>query len=534
MPIIDACPVARDPFPHQLERWRNTRHRNFWGTLWEQGTGKSCKTIMEAAWLFSRGEIDAALVLAPNGVHSNWVTDEMPAHWPAELGVPSMCAMRSQSLERKWHQEQLQQCMAYPGFALLAMSYDALDTNDRKAKPGVRKEDIPGGKSWAKMFLQNRRVLIIADESSRLKTPTARRTVLASKAALLANYRRVLNGTPVPNGPFDIYSQICFLDPVIGPRGRLQGRFWMDKGISSYEGFKTQFGQWGTGFCWFTDPKTGDRKQREYPELIRYKNLDVLNQWLSEITDRVLKEDVLDLPPKLYKTMRFELTNQQRRVYDQLREEALSFLDTGELVTAPMMLTKMLRLQQVANGYVAVDDALEEPIIDIGKENPRLDLLMEVCEDLPHKAIIWTRFRRDADLICEAMTKKGMTHVRYDGAVDDDGREEAKRKFKTAEAQFFISNPAAGGEGLTLLGDQSEGAEEDMACKTVIYYSNGFNLQHRLQSEDRAHRIGQRWPVQYIDIVASDTIDQDVVENLKSKFDVAQQVTGDKLRAWLT
>lgn len=534
MPIIDACPVAREPFPHQLERWRNTRERKVWATLWEQGTGKSCKTIMEAAWLFSRGEIDAMLVLAPNGVHSNWITDELPSHWPKELGVPGTCFMRSSSLETKRHQAELQECMDHQGFAVLAMSYDALDTDDKPIKPGVRTEVVLGGKSWAKAFLQNRRVLIVADESSRLKTPTARRTILSSKAALLAQYRRVLNGTPVPNGPFDIYSQICFLDPIVGPRGRLQGRFWLSKGINSYEGFKTQFGEWGTGFCWYTDPKTGERKQREYPELLRYKNLDILNSWLSEISDRVLKEDVLDLPPKLYKVMRFELTRPQRRVYDQLKEEALSFLDTGELVTAPMMLTKMLRLQQVANGYVAVDDAVEEPIIDIGKENPRLDLLMEVCEDLPHKAIIWTRFRRDADLICEAMTKKKMTFVRYDGAVDDDGRQEAKAKFKTAEAQFFISNPAAGGEGLTLLGDQSEDAAEALACKTVIYYSNGFNLQHRLQSEDRAHRIGQRWPVQYIDIVASDTIDEQVVDNLKSKFDVAQQVTGDKLRTWLT
>jgi len=533
VPIIDACPVARDPFPHQLERWRNTRDRKQWATFWEQGTGKSCKTIMEAAWLYSRGEIDAMLVLAPNGVHANWITDEIPSHWPVELGDPGICYMRSSALETKRHQAELQRCLDHPTFAVLAMSFDSLDTEDRPVKPGVRLEPVLGGRSWAKLFLQKRKVLIVADEASRLKTPTARRSVLSCKAALLAPYRRVLNGTPVPNGPFDIYSQICFLDPVIGPRGRLQGRFWLSKGITSYEGFKTQFGEWGTGYCWFTDPKTGERKQREYPELLAYKNLELLNRWLSEISDRVLKEDVLDLPPKLYKVLRFELTQPQRRVYDQLREEALSFLDTGELVTAPLMLTKMLRLQQVANGYVAIDDPRGEPIIDIGKENPRLDLLLEVCEDLPHKAIIWTRFRRDVDLICEEMTKRKMTFVRYDGAVDDNGRQEAKAKFKTAGAQFFISNPAAGGEGLTLLGDQSPEAAEAMACKTCIYYSNSYSLQQRLQSEDRCHRIGQRWPVQYIDIVAKDTVDEGVVEALRSKFDVAQKITGDRMRGWL-
>jgi SNF2-related domain len=535
VPLIDGCPINKNPFEHQLDRWRLTRDRKFWGTLWEQGTGKSCKTIMEAIWLYMKGEIDAILVLAPNGVHRNWVTDEVPTHWPDELGRPTMCWYRSKSSESKWHQQEIRQCIEAKGLAVLAMSYDALDTDDKPIKPGVRAEVCLGGRSWAREFLTKRRVMIVGDESTRIKTNTSRRTVLACKAASLASYRRICNGTPVPNGPFDIYSQICFLDPLIGPRGGLQSQFWKNHGINSFEGFKTQFGEWGKGYRWRLNPKTKTNEKVSYPELIRYKNLDILQKWLLEISDRITKEDAnLNLPAKLYKTLRYDLTGAQRKVYDKLREESIAFLDSGELVTTPLMITKMLRLQQVCSGYVAVDDPDGEPIIDIGDENARLDLLMEVCEDLPHKAIIWTRFRRDVDLIMERLKKMERTAVRYDGSVSDEDKMKAKELFKTSGAQFFVSNPAAGGEGLTLLGDQSDNAAEELACKTCIYYSNSFNLQQRLQSEDRCHRIGQKWPVQYIDIVASDTIDDQITANLKNKFDVAAQVTGDKFRQWLT
>lgn len=531
---IDACPVNREPFPHQLERWRRTRDLKAWGTLWEQGTGKSCKTIMEAAWLFSTGKIDAAFVLAPNGVHANWVTDEMPTHWPTELGQPGMCWYRSKSAETLWHQKEMQACMDHKGFALMAMSYDALDTEDKAAKPGVRDHEVKGGRTWAKEFLTKRRCVIIGDESSRIKTNTSRRTVLACKAAMLADYRRICNGTPVPNGPFDVYAQICFLDPLVGPRGGLQSPFWQRHGINSFEGFKVQFGEWGVGYRYGVDKKTGEKKRIPFPELKGYKNLDVLHKWLDEISDRITKEDAgLNLPPKLYKTLRYELTGAQRRVYDRLKEESLAFLDSGELVTTPLMLTKMLRLQQVCSGYVAVDDPDGEPIVDIGTENVRLDLLCEICEDLSHKAIIWTRFRRDVDLIMARLADMGRKAVRYDGSTNDAAKQAAKADFKTGDAQFFVSNPAAGGTGLTLLGDQSENAAEELACKTCIYYSNSYNLEHRLQSEDRCHRIGQKWPVQYIDIIASDTMDDQVTASLKSKFDVASQITGDKFRQWL-
>jgi SNF2 family DNA or RNA helicase len=515
--IIDSCPFNHAPLDHQLEKWRKCRDVPAWGHLWDPGVGKTFETIAQAAWLFGRGDIDALLVLAPNGVHRNWVTEELPKHWPSQYGKPAAVWYRAPKSDTRWQQEAMAELVGAKGFAALTMSYDALLQEDVK----INKKKVPGGRGWAKEFLTKRRVMIVADESGRIKTPDTKRTILAIKASAYAKYRRILDGTPVTQGPFDIYSQIKFLDP----------EFWIRKGISSFQGFKNQFGVWGSGYCWRPNKKTGVMEKCEFPELKGYKNLEVLQKWLEEITDRIVKEDVLDLPPKVYQRMTFEMTPAQRRVYDQLRDDCMTFLDSGELVTTPIVLTKMLRLQQVCNGYVPVDDVAGDPIRDVGDENPRLDLLGEIVEGLPHKAIIWTRFRRDVDLILEMLEKMGRKAVRYDGAVDDAGRKAAAEAFQKGDAQFFVSNPAAGGEGLTLLGDQTS---ESLSCQTVIYYSNGFNLRHRLQSEDRAHRIGQRWSVNYIDLVAADTIDQHVVDNLVEKFNIAAQVTGDRLKKWLT
>lgn len=532
MPLIDDCPIQLPPLFHQLERWRKTRNKKFWGRHWDPGVGKSCISLMEAAWMYHHRKIDGCLVLAPDGVHRNWVTDEIPTHWPKEFGAPASCWYRSGSAERQWHIEEIEKCLSHKGMSFLAMSYDALDTDDKHPN-SVRKALVKGGRTWAKEFLTRRKVLIIGDESSRIKSNTARRTVLSCKAAALAVAVRTCNGTPVTNGPFDIYSQVCFLDPKIGPRGGLQSPFWISKGINSFEGFKAQFGEWGMSFQWTVDSK-GQRVKRHFPELKGYRNLEILQQWLTEISDRLTKEDAkLHLPEKLYKTLRYDLSPAQRRVYDTLKREALVFLDSGELVTTPMVLTKMIRLQQITSGYVAVDDVDEDPIRDIGKENPRLDLLREVCEDLHHKVIIWTRFRRDVDLIMEMLTKMGRKAVRYDGSVGDEDRKANVLAFQKGDAQFFVSNPSAGGEGLTLLGDQSV-ADGSLACQTCIYYNNDHSLQKRLQSEDRCHRIGQKWPVQYIDIVADKTIDDAIIECLRNKLNIAAQVTGDKFRQWIS
>jgi len=499
-------PWKTTPFRHQLEEWERSREEPTRAIYWEQGTGKSKLTIDTAAWLYMRGLASGLLVLAPEGVHRNWVTDEVPAHMPDV--VPTTClawySSRAKTRKQQAAAEALLEC---GGLAVLTMSYDGFCTTR--------------GKALAKAFLTRRRCLYVLDEARRIKTPRTIRTRTVLASARYAPYRRLLDGTPVANGPFDVYSPLKFLEE----------KFWHRHGLGTFGAMKAYFGVWEDGWA-------GGRR---FPRLVSYTRLDQLHKIVDRVATRITKDQAgLDLPPKLYSRVSFELTPAQRRLYDELREGFVAELDSGAEVMAPLAIVRLLRLQQITCGYVPATTAEIPPtdagvahlqpelmtfrakLEDIPGGNPRLDTLLGIVEDLPHQAIIWARFRRDIDLICAALTAAKRSWVRYDGTVKDKERGDAVRSFQQGDAEFFVGNPAAAGEGLTL-----------HAARTVIYYNNSFKLTERLQSEDRAHRIGQVHPVHYVDLVAPDTVDERIVAALQAKMDVAAQVTGDSLREWL-
>mgnify|MGYP003575362302 CR=1 FL=1 len=471
------------PLAHQQEELVRSAELPSRALFWEQGTGKTWMALATAAWLARKRLIDGVLVLAPNGVHENWASDEIPRHWDPEQGYRLHCYKTSKA-GSKAHREALADVTGSPQLAFLIMSYDGFMT--------------AAGKAAAKEFLARRRCLYVLDESARIKNPSAKRTKVVVASAKHAPYRRILTGTPVANSPFDVYSQVKFLDE----------EFWKARGFASAEAFRTHFGIWEQA----VNGATGQRFNR----CVAYRNLNQLHDIVTAVASRVTKEQVLDLPPKVYTKRYFDLSPAQAKVYGELRKDFVAFLDSGEMVTAPLVVVRLLRLQQVTCGYLPADDC--ESVTDF-PENPRLKLLLETLEDCEGKAIVWARFRRDVDKICSALYPHA---VRYDGSVGDEDRLAARRRFQDGDAKYFVANPAAAGEGLTLT-----------AARSVIYYSNSFNLTHRLQSEDRAHRIGQGESVRYVDLVASGTVDNHLVAALRRKHNVAAQVTGDEVRQWL-
>lgn len=498
------------PISHQLEEFNQHWNSRSRGLLWEMGTGKSKATIDQGAALTQAKEIDCMLVVAPDGVHRNWITDEIPKHMPDSiLSKAKTFAYQTDKASTKWHRDACKQIIEHPGPIVVAMSYDAVTTDPLFAKnaAGVKEKIWGGGKQFLWDVLRKRQCMYIADEARRIKNPMAERTKVVMKSATFAPYRRLLNGTPVPNGPFDLYSQLKFLDE----------KFWDPHGCRTWTAFKNMFGV-------FTPAQVRGPGGvlRQFQQLEGYKNLDLLGRILKLLCSRVTKEDVLDLPPKLYSRASFELTPAQRKVYKQLADEYMAFLDTGELVAAPLAITRLLRFQQVASNFVPVDTEDAEPIREIGTTNPRLDMLQELVEDIPHGAILWCRYNRTVDQVLERLRKMGLTAVRYDGQVSPDDREKAKVAFQKGDAQFFVAKESTAGEGLTLV-----------QAKTVIYVENGFDLASRLQSEDRAHRIGQDAPVNYIDLIARETVEEYIVECLVEKLDIANQITGDRVKPWL-
>lgn len=563
-----------DPFDHQREEWERSREEEARAIFWEQGTGKSKLTIDTACWLWMRGLIDGVLVVAPNGVHRNWVEKEIPDHVPDDI-MKSVRAFHYQSpkADTKWHKRAVRDVINHQGFAWLTISYDAFVTAN--------------GKRALIDFFDERRLLYVLDEGHYIKNPDAERTRSILRSAKYAPYRRILTGTPIAQGPFDVYSQVKFLVED----------YWKKADLSTYTEFKTHFGVFDKVWNPHVTRAFNSRTKRweacqgaRVDVLKGYRRLDELNTLLQPVSSRVTKEDVLDLPPKLYNKRYFAMTPEQAKLYRQLRDEYIVWLELGGLekeveelgavpvpdacptclgekeveadgfiypcpdcsgvddlglggdtpVIAALAITRLLRLQQITCGYIPTDDEAE-PLYRIPGTNRRLELLCDLLEEQQSKTIVWARFQMDITLIMEELARRGIRAVRYDGLVSDDERAEAKALFQgeralydrgqvvgretipeEEQARVFVGNPAAGATGLTLT-----------EAKTVIYYSNSFKLIDRLQSEDRAHRIGQTNSVLYVDLVAEDSVDEKVVEALRNKFNVASQITGDRLKDWL-
>jgi|TARA_R110001592_G_scaffold54089_1_gene165723 SNF2 family DNA or RNA helicase len=259
-----------------------------------------------------------------------------------------------------------------------------------------------------------------------------------------------------------------------------------------------------------------------FQQIVGYKNLDELTSRIDQFTFRVLKKDCLDLPEKIYTIRYVTLTDEQAKMYSLLQEQAMLMFEDGEMVSAPAVITQMLRIQQVMSGHLKTDDGEMKYF-----PSRRMDALEEITEEHQGKAIIWSRFRYDIIKITEMLNKKygDGTAAAYFGDTSDDDRAAAVLNFQNPDhpLRFFVGNPATAGYGLTLT-----------EANLVVYYANDFNLETRIQSEDRAHRIGQRNNVTYVDLISEGTLDEKIVESLRNKIDIGAKVLGEQAREWLT
>ena len=482
------------PFEHQKKHLEQHVRDTSWGLLWEQGTAKTKPIVDTASYLYLTNEIDGLLVVAPPGVERNWKSDEIPKHMPPDVALDTMVQVfLTAKKDTKDHTRAFEMLMKHRGLAVMLISYNAFMT--QKGKDTVWK------------FLRRRRALYVLDEAHNIKSPGAKRTKSIIASGKYATHRRILTGTPIAVGPFDLYAQIRFLDED----------FWKRKGISGAVAFRQFFGEWFTA----EECKRELGYDPGYDQLVRYKNLELLEEWIKEITDRVLKDDVLDLPPKLYSKRYFDLSREQLAIYNELKEEYIYQFDDGEVIEGDLPIVRLLRFQQITCNYLPVGEDNDRTYRQIAAKNPRLNAMEEIRDETHHPAIVWARFRPDVDQIMDLLGKDA---VRYDGSVDDDQAERNKQAFQSGDAKWFVGTAQKGGPGLTLT-----------QAKTMVYYSNSFRLIDRLQSEDRAHRAGMdEHPVNYIDIVAGNVpVDDNIVTNLRDKRDIASSLLGDEWKEWI-
>jgi SNF2 family DNA or RNA helicase len=353
------------------------------------------------------------------------------------------------------------------------------------------------GSEFAYKFLKSHKTIMVVDESTTIKTPTAKRTKTILMLGQYAKYRRILTGSPVTKSPLDLYSQCTFLNEEL-------------LGHASFYSFRNRYAH-------MINKNFGGRRVQIVSS---YQRLDELEEILKEFSYRVLKEDCLDLPEKIYIKRNIQLTDEQEKAYSTMKSAALALLK-GKMATAPHVLTQMMRLHQITCGHLKNDDGTITKL-----KNNRLDELLDLLDEIEGKAIIWANYVHDIEEITTAIKKKYGENsiVQYYGAIDSKTRQDGINKFQdiNSSVKFFIGNPQTGGYGITLT-----------AANTVIYYSNGYDLEKRLQSEDRAHRIGQKKSVTYVDLIAEKTIDEKIVKALRKKINIASEVMGDTLKDWI-
>ena len=468
------------PYAHQLKALEKSWDKEVYAYFMEMGTGKSKVLIDNLAMLYDKGKVNGALIVAPKGVVGTWYNNELPMHLPDHIDKKIVLwqAMINKTQEKKLNTlfetgEELH---------ILIMNVEAFST-----KKGV---------DFARKFLSCHSTLMAIDESTTIKNPGAKRTKNILGLSKYSKYRRILTGSPVTKSPLDLYTQCQFLDP------------WL-LGHASYYGFRTRY----------AIMKNANFNGRSVQIVVGYHNLGELSEKLQPFSYRVLKDDCLDLPEKTFIKRTVQLSPDQHKLYSQMKEKALAVLN-GKMVSTTTVMTQLMRLQQITCGHFTADDGSTQEI-----PNNRIDELTDVLEEIEGKVVIWGHWQKDINQIIKAIVKEygEGSVVDYYGLTPKNERQKNIDKFQTdPDCRFFVGTPATGGYGITLT-----------AASNMIYYSNGYDLEKRTQSEARIDRIGQKYPMTYIDIICENTVDERIVKALRNKINIASKVMGEELKDWI-
>ena len=472
------------PYDHQSIAMERAGTNNSFGFFMEMGTGKSKVLIDNLGSLYLGGHVKFALIIAPKGVYRNWVAKELPQHMSDD--VPNRVIRWVANGTKKQTEEMRSIKDKFDGLTVFVMNVEAFSTlKGQQAGDWMGRALGSGG-------------MIAIDESTTIKNHGTKRTKALIKIAKLFKFKRLLTGSPITKSPLDIYAQAEFLGPRL-------------LGFDSFYAFQARYAV-------THKVKMG---MKTFNKIVGYRNIEELTWKIEQFSYRVLKKDCLDLPEKTYTVRYVGMTDEQFNYYRNIKNYALAQLENGELVTAPQVITQMLRLQQVLSGHLKSDDGTM-----ITFPSTRLSALEEIMQEHDGKAIIWSRFRHDIVMITKMLNDKfgeGCAASYYGDTLDED-RHNTVTNFQNPDhkLKYFVGNPSTAGYGLTLT--------EANLC---VYYANDFNLETRIQSEDRAHRIGQRNPVLYIDLISEGSIDEKIVQALRAKIDIGAKVLGEEAKTWL-
>lgn len=456
----------------EVERYGSAEAR---ALLWDMRTGKTRVIVESVSKLYEDGMVTGLIIIAPNGVHSQWVNRELPKWY----GQPTNSLVWRSSQTKAADVESFLKDCSYGELNALSINVDALRVE--RLQVLIRK--------FLKAHDNGGQVMIVFDESHEFRKPGARKTRLARGLAKRCAYRRILTGTAALNSPLHVWSQFELLKPcALGHR---------------------TFGLFQSYYAEFQQMRRGDG--RNYPKVVGYRNLDELQEWVS-LWATVVPRSQADVPDVLRTKRTVTLSKAQQKAYSDLKKNVLKLAtDEGELE----ILSHMMKLQQVLGGFIHTD----EGVYSIDDNPPRLTALVEeVLGSEPCRVIVWCRFREDIRRVCKALHKAGVATAEYHGGINSAGREEALRQMElTPEPFAFVGQPQSAGQGLDL-----------SSASTVIWYSHVHDAIVREQASARASVKGGD-AVTLVDLVAEGTMDLGILQLLDGKASLAEALTGEGL-----
>jgi SNF2 family DNA or RNA helicase len=462
-PVNVEMPIKTKPFEHQKRAFAIGTTLPYVAYLMEQGCGKSLTAVATAGHRWKYNGLRRVLVVAPTSVVPVW-PKEFTEHaaFPYEVVALKGSSKDKEAVLNKWKP---------PGDALqvAVINYESTWRIEQALAKWLKAAGAGGS-------------MIICDESQRIKTPSAAQSKCLHRLGQLASYRIILSGTPVTQSPLDFFSQYKFLDPQIFG--------------TNFTSFKSRYAVFG-GF--------------EKRQIVGYQKMHELVQKAHSIAFRVTKAEALDLPEETTQPIYLELSKETQRIYNELKKEAITELSTGT-VTAANVLTKLLRLSQVAGGYVTDEEGNTH---QVGTD--KFDTFRDLMEDLldsGKKVVVFARFIPEIKAITRYLGNVGIGFRYITGEVSQEDRGIAVKDFQTdPDVKVFVAQIQTAGLGITLT-----------AADTAIFYSMDFSLANHEQAKARIHRIGQKFPVTYIYLLAAGTVDEKIFDALKEKKNVADTV----------
>ena len=430
------------------------------------GCGKTLTAIAIAGAGYQMGKVERLLIVAPTSV---------VAVWPKELQEYAKFKYTCKTLlgEKKQRIKQIDDLLKFPFKALKVAVINYESTWRPEILEKLKEFDAD---------------MVIADESQRIKTYDAAQSKAMHELGDQARYKLILSGTPVQTAAIDIWSQYRFLDKTV-----FGDNFFKFRGRYAIMG----------GY--------GNKK------IVGYKDLEGLIKKEHSIAFRVTKDEALDLPEQTFETRKIQFNQKEKNLYERIKKDSYAELDGGGHITATTVLTRLLRLQQLAGGFLVQDDAQKPQLVSRAK----LDALADIIEDYVigsgKKLVIFARFIAEVKAIMELADKvlpKELKQVAIYGDIKKEDRGDIVKQFQEdPKTVLFIGQIDTAGTGITLT-----------AADTCVYYSKNFNYATYSQSLSRIHRIGQRNCCTYIDLEIEGTIDELISKALSRKEDMAKTV----------